>query len=474
MPDLLALSARIIDDHVLDEPVNRVTQQLSELTDQLALVESFSHLVGLRTADGLVVFDASSAATAPAVVAALRGWDRSPVATLVYTHGHLDHTGGSTALLADAERRGHRRPEVVAHRAVVDRLARYRLTAGYNAAINARQFGWLRGARTAPPPGATAGAPSPAPGAAATDAAPAVGIPAEGLARFEAGLDAVVPPDRTYEDRLDLSVGGTELVLHHGIGETDDHTWVWLPAHRAICCGDFLIWNFPNAGNPQKVQRYPAEWAQALRAMAALEPELLVPAHGLPIAGASRIATVLDDVAGALERLVDDVLAAMNAGATLDEVVHEVAVPADTLALPYLRPLYDEPEFVVRNVWRRYGGWWDADPAHLHPPRASALAAEVAALAGGPGVLAARAEALAEAGDLRLAGQLAEWAAAAAPDDPAVHRVRAAINRRRRHEATSLMAKGIYTAAAEASEAVVAAGSASPVTRGDGASEIAR
>jgi hypothetical protein len=179
MPDLLALSARIIDDHVLDEPVNRVTQQLSELTDQLALVESFSHLVGLRTADGLVVFDASSAATAPAVVAALRGWDRSPVATLVYTHGHLDHTGGSTALLADAERRGHRRPEVVAHRAVVDRLARYRLTAGYNAAINARQFGWLRGARTAPPPGATAGAPSPAPGAAATDAAPAVGIPAE-------------------------------------------------------------------------------------------------------------------------------------------------------------------------------------------------------------------------------------------------------------------------------------------------------
>ena len=51
--------------------------------------------------------------------------------------------------------------------------------------------------------------------------------------------------------------------------------------------GDFVIWNFPNAGNPQKVQRYPIEWAAALRAMIAKEPELLLPAHGLPIAGRS-------------------------------------------------------------------------------------------------------------------------------------------------------------------------------------------
>ena len=130
-----------------------------------------------------------------------------------------------------------------------------------------------------------------------------------------------------------------------------------------------LIWNFPNAGNPQKVQRYPDEWAAALRQMAALEPELLLPAHGLPIGGAERIRRVLETVAGTLEDLVERVLALMNQGATLDEVVHEVRVPDDVLALPYLRPVYDEPEFVVRNVWRLYGGWWDGDPAHLKPPR---------------------------------------------------------------------------------------------------------
>jgi len=458
VPDLLGLSARIIDDRVLDEPVNRVTQELSVLEDRLALVESFSHLVALRTGEGLVVFDASSVATGHAVVDALRGWDTGAVRTLVYTHGHLDHTGGSSALLADAERRRHPRPEVVAQRGVVDRLARYRLTAGYNAAVNARQFGWLAPRRSSSTAGGGPAGGGPA-GGGPDGGGPvgAAGIPADALAHFTSGLDAVVPPDRTYDDQLTLTVGDTPIVLHHGWGETDDHTWAWLADQRAVCCGDFLIWHFPNAGNPQKVQRYPAEWAQALRAMAALEPELLVPAHGLPIGGAARVAGVLDQVAGTLERLVAGVVERMNAGATLDEVVHEVAVPDDTLALPYLRPLYDEPEFVVRNIWRRYGGWWDGDPAHLHPPRHSALAAEVAALAGGADVLAARADALAAAGDLRLAGQLAEWAAAAAPGDPTVQRVRTAVNRQRRHQATSLMAKGIYTAAADAAEAAAAA-----------------
>lgn len=54
-----------------------------------------------------------------------------------------------------------------------------------------------------------------------------------------------------------------------------------------VCSGDFLIWHFPNADNPQKVQRYPDRWARALREMIARSLELLVPAHGLPIEGRS-------------------------------------------------------------------------------------------------------------------------------------------------------------------------------------------
>lgn len=39
MGDLLELSSRVIDSGVADAPVNRVTEELSELADDLAIVE---------------------------------------------------------------------------------------------------------------------------------------------------------------------------------------------------------------------------------------------------------------------------------------------------------------------------------------------------------------------------------------------------------------------------------------------------
>ncbi|HVM40336.1 MAG TPA: MBL fold metallo-hydrolase, partial [Acidimicrobiia bacterium] len=61
--------------------------------------------------------------------------------------------------------------------------------------------------------------------------------------------------------------------------------------------------------------------------------------------------------------------------------------------------------------------------------------------------------ALAAEGRLRLAGHLAELAAAAAPDDRGVHRARAEVNEARVAAEPSLMAKGVFGAAARDSRA---------------------
>lgn len=413
----------------------------AEVGDGVALVTSFSHVVALAGDGGLTLVDTSARLLAGPVLQALRRWSGAPVTTVVYTHGHVDHVGGAEAVLAEAAAAGRPRPQVVAHQAVADRFRRYQLTDGYNAVVNARQFRPGRRGGAAMVGGGT-GTGTPAGGGSAPAGRPG------GFA-----LDWVWP-DVTFTDRLQLPAGGERGVLHHDKGETDDHAWLWLPERRAVCSGDFLTWTFPNAGNPQKVQRYPLEWARALRAMAGLEPELLLPAHGLPLAGRDRIARVLGDVAGALEGLVADTLELMNAGATLDDVLHTVRLPDDLAARPYLRATYDEPEFVVRGIWRRYGGWWDGDPASLKPAPAAALATELADLAGGAGRLADRAASLSAAGDHRLACHLAELAARAAPGDPAVHAVRADVYRARRRAETSLMARSIYAEAVDASEAV--------------------
>ena len=144
----------------------------------------------------------------------------------------------------------------------------------------------------------------------------------------------------------------------------------------------------------------------------------------------------------------------LNGGAKLDEIVHTVRVPDETLAKPYLRPLYDEPEFVVRGVWRQFGGWWDGAASRLKPAPDAEVGAAVAELAGGTSALLARARAESEAGNLRLACHLVDFAGWAAPDDPDVHETRAAIYMARRKHESSLMSKGIFAAAARESEAI--------------------
>lgn len=49
MVDVLDLSARIIDSGLDFDPVSRMTQEVSEVADRVALAESFSHSVALRT-----------------------------------------------------------------------------------------------------------------------------------------------------------------------------------------------------------------------------------------------------------------------------------------------------------------------------------------------------------------------------------------------------------------------------------------
>ncbi|MCA9599162.1 MAG: MBL fold metallo-hydrolase [Myxococcales bacterium] len=371
---------------------------LEPFGDGLAFLSSFANVVLLDTSEGLVLIDTGSFFLAGNNHANVREWSQSPAKLAIYTHGHVDHAFGLEPFEAEA------RAEVIAHELVKDRFDRYQLTAGYNESINARQFGaaaWPKGYRY---------------------------------------------PDTTYRTSLTREIAGEKLELFHARGETDDHTWVWLPERKVLCTGDLFIWASPNCGNPQKVQRFPREWARALRSMAALGPETLFPGHGMPILGKDRVEQALTETAELLETLVDQTLALMNDGARLDRVLAEVRAPDHLLERPYLRPVYDEPEFIVRNLWRLYGGWYDGNPARLKPPRDADVARELAALSGGADKLAARAKELSAAGDHALACHLAELAAQA---DPATRGIRSDVYLARADSETSLMARAVYRAAAD-------------------------
>lgn len=355
------------------------TGGVSEVAPGVIYFPYFGNVTAFLTADGILVVDTSLATNGAGIVRELRRRTDLPVRTIVYTHGHIDHVTGADAFLADAAARRDARPTVVGHKLVAPRLQRYERMAGWINRINSIQFGMPVDADAPPPP------------------RPAFAYPAV-----------------TYDDRTTITVGRESFELTHGLGETDDHTWLYAPDRNVVCSGDFFIWTCPNVGNPWKVQRYAEGWADGLEAIAAERPTVLIPGHGPVISGDAAVQAACLDTARYLRSIAGQVVDRMNRGQWIEQILGEVEPPADLVDKPYLQPIYGHPKFIIHAVWRQYGGWYDGDPADFFPAPSADQAAEVVRLAGADALLA-RARDLQSAGDLPLACHLVDFVLKADP-----------------------------------------------------------
>jgi alkyl sulfatase BDS1-like metallo-beta-lactamase superfamily hydrolase len=385
-----------------------------DVADRTFFASAFSGVTAFETDEGLVVVDSGLKQQGRLLASLIRQRTAAPVHTAIFTQGHVDHAFGLKYFLAE----GQSPPQVIAHRAMLDRFARYTLTAAHNAALNARQFGG------------------------------AVRMASDDSANYDTFKTPDIPPTVLYDERLDIVVGGVTFEVHYCRGETDDHSWVYCPERGVLCPGDLFIYAVPNAGNPQKVQRYPWDWARGLREMAARRPRSLCPGHGGPVVDdPDKIQRMLLETADYLDSIVNQTLAALNDGSPPHvDIVHRVRIPKSDS--PWLQPVYDEGEFIVRNIVRYYGGWWSGRPSELKPAPRAAVAGEVARLAGGAAALVARAQEIAGTGDLRLACHLADYALEAEPSNRDVQEAVAALYDRRAATETSLMAINLMNSAA--------------------------
>ena len=224
------------DKATSSSPITRLrrrTAQGEEIAEGVLCLKSIASVNAVDTGDGLVMLDTGGEFDIDTVHREIRGWrPDAPVHAAVYSHHHVDHVFGTKRFEEEATEKGWPQPVVYAHEDLPSHFDRYTHTLGWNTAINKRQFG----------------------------------LPVDGFRWPE----HYRYPDVTYKDRLTFTRGDLTFHLHHGRGETDDATWTWVPERKIVHPGDLFIWAVPNAGNPQKVQRYASDWAASLRQMAGL------------------------------------------------------------------------------------------------------------------------------------------------------------------------------------------------------------
>ena len=112
----------------------------------------------------------------------------------------------------------------------------------------------------------------------------------------------------------------------------------------------------------------------------------------------------------------------MNKGKRLNEIIHSVKISDDLLKLPWLRPV-DDPEFLIRMVWRDMadGGMVNMIDCYLPKIDESKVWVE---LSGGVEVIVKKALNLSNDGNDKLAAHLIETAFYADETNEKIHEAR--------------------------------------------------
>jgi len=318
-----------------------------------------------------------------------------PLRAIIFTHNHIDHTGGVEGWLEhaqtpacapenpeepgadgpyDADRSSPGCVVILAQQKIVDSVTNTATVIG--TMINPRSA-YMYGSFLGPGRINDGIGPNENPG--------------------EAGFRM---PSRTFANDLYVTVAGLKLHLVYVPSETDDELAVFLPdglnggpktgadewGGRGLLLSAEVIQgpSFPNLYSLRGTSyRNPATWFRSVDRLRQFDSWCMLPAHGTPLCGTANIEILLRNFRDAIQFTHDQAVRYMNYGYTADQLPELVklpdylvedlksVVPAKPASVTdpkdYLRTFYGSVPQAVRELYFGYLGWFQADPVGLSP-----------------------------------------------------------------------------------------------------------
>jgi glyoxylase-like metal-dependent hydrolase (beta-lactamase superfamily II) len=127
-------------------------------------------------------------------------------------------------------------------------------------------------------------------------------------------------PTLVFEKRLTLMLGKLQVeIMQLGRGHTKGDTVVWLPQEKVLFSGDLVEFD----ATPYAGDAYLADWPATLDAIAALQPEKLVPGRGAALKDAAQVQAGLDGTRAFVTAMFDAVKAGVAAGKDLRAIYRD-------------------------------------------------------------------------------------------------------------------------------------------------------
>lgn len=373
-------------------------KEIVKLTDNVytAVGYDVSNVTMVVGNDSIFIIDSGMIPSKVKVMEAdLRKISDKPLAAVIFTHGHGDHTGGASVFMGDNKVDIWGRSNFGIETSTAE-------SAGFNNTHRpVRQAGFMLDPSMRISNG-VADAVYPTP-----DGKPLV----PGKARKKlSNYDAQSKPNKTFSgESHKMKINGIKVELYAAPGETDDQIFVYLPDEKVLCTGDNMYRSWPNIFAIRgTIYRDANQWHQTLTKILDIDFEHIVPGHTKPWIGKEVSRSALTNYRDAIKFVFEKTIEGMNKGMGPDELVAYVKLPEHLSQLDYLTEFYGKIDWSVRSIHNGYLGWFDGNATSLIPLTPKEEAERMSKLVGGDDALYRAAATAMNQEDYQWAAQLSD------------------------------------------------------------------
>jgi alkyl sulfatase BDS1-like metallo-beta-lactamase superfamily hydrolase len=403
---------------------------LFKITDGIYQVRGYdiSNITFIEGKSGIIVVDPLvSVETARAALELYyRHLPKHPVTAVIYTHSHVDHWGGVKGVVSDADLQS-RKVRIIAPEGLTKEMISENALAGNAMKRRATyMYGGLlpRGSREQ------------------VDA----GI---GKAASSGVISYLMPTEDITKPVQEMEIDGVKFVFQSVPGtEAPVEVNFYLPDRKVLCVAENATASLHNLLTPRgALIRDGFAWARSLDDTLDLfgdQADILFTTHLWPRFGKEKIKKYLEKQRDMYKYIHDQTVRLMNQGYTMTECAEKIQLPQSLAGEWFNRNFYGTVNFNVKAVYQRYLGWFDGNPAHLHPLPPEEAGRKYVEFMGGSAAVLTKAKQAMQKGEYRWVAEVVNHVIFAEPENRDARELQADVLEQLGYQAESPIWRNFY------------------------------
>lgn len=332
---------------------------------------------------------------------------KRPVVAVIYSHSHVDHYGGVKGVVSEDDVKAGK-VKIIAPEGFLKAALDENVMAG---TAMSRRAGYMYGVFLPPGPQGKV----------------TMGL---GLTVSTGTVTLIPPTDVITKTGQEMTIDGISFVFQLAPDtEAPAEMHFYIPQLKLLCPAENCCHNLHNVYTLRGAKiRDALAWSKNLNDTLERwggQAEVMLNVHHWPVWGRERIGDRLKKQRDMYRYLHDQTLRLANQGYTMTEIAEMIQLPEGLAKEWYCRGYYGSVNHDVKAVYVKYLGWFDGNPANLHPLPPVEASKRYVEFMGGAAAVIAKARKYYDKGEFRWVAEVMNHVVFADPKNAAARELQA-------------------------------------------------